>query len=196
MVLTMMGEDKMSSFYEKTIETKSVFRGRLINVEVTQVELPNGQTSFREVVKHPGAVAIIPFTRDGRLVLIRQFRKPLEKEIYEIPAGKLEKGEDPLMTAQRELMEETGYQSDDFHFVTSFYTSPGFANELLYIYEATELMPGPARTDEDEFVETHLITLEEGLNLLANQKIHDAKTAFAILYWQNKELKQRLESKR
>lgn len=184
----------MHSFYEKTLHSTSVFKGRLIQVEVAQVELPNGEKSTREIVKHPGAVAIIPFTADGRLVVVRQFRKPLEKEIFEIPAGKLEQGEDPLETARRELREETGYQGEHFKLVTSFYTSPGFADELIYIYEATQLKPGHAEQDEDEFVEPHLITLEEGLSLLANQKIHDAKTAFAIIYWQNKRLQERLKN--
>lgn len=174
------------AFYEKTLHTTSIYQGKIISVEVAQVEPPNGKRAVRELVRHSGAVAVIPFTEEGQMVLVRQFRKPLDKEIFEIPAGKLEKGEDPLSTARRELREETGYEAERMRFITSFYTSPGFADELLYIYEAEGLRPGRKETDEDEFVETCHITLEEGLEMMANQKIHDAKTAFALLYWQNK----------
>lgn len=183
----------MSSFYEKTVHTQSIFKGKIIDVQVDEVELPNGNKSTRELVKHPGAVAVVPFTDDGRLVLVRQFRKPLEKEIYEIPAGKLEKGEDPLVCAQRELEEETGYRTDELTFLTSFYTSPGFADEILHIYEATTLTSGTFQPDEDEFVEKKLVTLQEGLQLMKDQHIHDAKTVFALLHWQNKVLQQQIE---
>ncbi|MDQ0339151.1 ADP-ribose pyrophosphatase [Caldalkalibacillus uzonensis] len=182
----------MKPFYEKTIHTKPIFQGRMISLQVDEVELPNGQTSTREVVKHPGAVAVMPFTTDGRMVVVRQFRKPLEKEIYEIPAGKLEKGEDPASCALRELEEETGFAAESLQLVTSFYTSPGFADELLYIFEATGLTQGKVHPDEDEFVEAQLISLEEGLELMAAEQIHDAKTVFALMYWQNKRLKAQL----
>lgn len=182
-------------FYEKTLNTTSIYQGKIISVEVAEVELPNGKRAVRELVRHPGAVAIIPFTDEGRLVLVRQFRKPLDKEIFEIPAGKLEKGEDPSVTAQRELVEETGYHAEKMRLVTSFYTSPGFADEILYIFEAEGIKEGQKRTEEDEFVETYIFTLEEALDLMASQKIHDAKTAFAIMYWQNKILNQKLGSR-
>ncbi|GGK15151.1 ADP-ribose pyrophosphatase [Caldalkalibacillus thermarum] len=182
----------MASFYEKTVHTTPIFQGRIISLQVERVELPNGKTSTREVVKHPGAVAVMPFTNDGRMVVVRQFRKPLEKEIFEIPAGKLEKGEDPALCALRELEEETGYSAQNLQLVTSFYTSPGFADELLYIFEATDLKQGSVRPDADEFVEMRLISLEEGLKLMETREIHDAKTVFALMYWQNKRLKARL----
>jgi ADP-ribose pyrophosphatase len=173
---------------EKTIQTKSIYEGKIISVQLDDVELPNGKKGQREIVKHPGAVAVIPFTSDGKMVVVRQFRKPLEKEIYEIPAGKLEPGEDPHECAKRELEEETGYTSNNFNYVTSFYTSPGFANELLYLYEAEHLTEGQAQPDADEFVEMKQITLGEGLELLKKEQIHDAKTAYALMYWQNKRL--------
>jgi ADP-ribose pyrophosphatase len=178
----------MKNLTEKTIHSKTIYQGKIISVQVDEVKLPNGKTSQREIVKHPGAVAIVPFTSDGKLVVVRQFRKPLEKEIYEIPAGKLEAGEDPQECALRELEEETGYRTKQLRYITSFYTSPGFANEILYLYEAEQLEEGEAKPDTDEFVEMKQISLEEGLELLNKEQIHDAKTAFALMYWQNKKL--------
>jgi ADP-ribose pyrophosphatase len=178
----------MKNLHEKTLQTKQIYSGKIISVQLDQVELPDGKKGEREIVKHPGAVGIIPFTKDGKMVVVRQFRKPLEKVIYEIPAGKLEPGEDPQACAIRELEEETGYTTQEITFITSFYTSPGFANELLYLYEAEALEEGQAKPDDDEFVEMSHITLEEGLELMKNEQIHDAKTAFALIYWQNKQL--------
>lgn len=180
----------MKNFEEKTVHTQHIFEGQVISVQVDDVVLPNGKTSQRELVKHPGAVGIIPFHSDGRMVLVRQFRKALEKEIYEIPAGKLEKGEEPIACAARELEEETGFQAEQLTQLNSFYTSPGFANEKIYLFEANGLKEGQVHPDEDEFVENVLITLEEGLAMVNNEHIHDAKTAYAILYWQNKSLLQ------
>lgn len=182
----------MKSLTEKTLQTEHIYKGKIISVQLDQVELPDGSKGEREIVKHPGAVAIVPFTKDGKMVVVRQFRKPLEKEIYEIPAGKLEQGEDPETCALRELEEETGYTSRKINFITSFYTSPGFANELLYLYEAEDLEEGKAHPDADEFVEMSEISLDEGLELMKNEQIHDAKTAFALIYWQNKLLMKQL----
>jgi ADP-ribose pyrophosphatase len=121
---------------EKTIKTEKIFEGRIITVQVDEVELPNGKTSTRELVKHPGAVAVIAVTDEEKIVMVEQYRKPLEKEIVEIPAGKLEKGEDPAECAKRELEEETGYGCTNLELLTSFYTSPGFADELVHVYLA------------------------------------------------------------
>lgn len=182
----------MQYLYEKTIKSTSIYQGKVISLQVDEVELPNGKKSKRELVKHPGAVAILPFTEDGKLVLVRQFRKPLEKVIYEIPAGKLEQEESPESCASRELEEETGYISKHLQLLTSFYTSPGFADELIYLYEARQLQIGQVQLDEDEFVEVVHVTLEEGQALLEKEHIHDAKTMYALLYWQNKQLKEKL----
>lgn len=161
------------------------FSGNIIELQVDDVELPNGEKSKREIVKHPGAVAIIPFSEDGGMYLVEQYRKPLEKTIIEIPAGKMEPGEDPLVTARRELEEETGFQSDDLTYLTSFYTSPGFANELLHIYVARDLrkMEQPLAQDADEFINLVKVTPEEAEQLIEQQFIHDAKTMYAMQYW-------------
>src|SRR5690625_4619812 len=125
--------------YEKTIQTKSIFNGKIINVQVDKVELPDGNFSTREIVKHPGAVAIIPITDDGKIIFVEQYRKPLERPLIEIPAGKIEVNEAPKITAVRELEEETGYTTDVLEHITSFYTSPGFADEIIHIYYTEQL---------------------------------------------------------
>lgn len=177
----------MKKFEEKTINSKKIFEGRVISVKVDEVTLPNGNISTRELVTHPGAVAIIPITNEGKIVLVEQYRKPLERSIIEIPAGKLEKGEKPEYTAIRELEEETGYGSKNFTFVQSFATSPGFANEVIHIYAARDLyrIENPASLDEDEFVELLEVTLEEAEQMIRDERIYDAKTVFAIMWMKN-----------
>ncbi|MBO1624677.1 NUDIX hydrolase [Bacillus arachidis] len=176
----------MSNLAERTVATEPIFDGKVIKVRVDDVVLPNGEMSKREIVNHPGAVAIIAVTDEEKLVLVEQYRKALEKEIVEIPAGKLEPGEKPEITAIRELEEETGYVCDEMEFITSFYTSPGFADEILYVYKATGLKKkeNKAALDEDEFVELMEVSLEEAIELMKNQRIHDAKTMFAVQYLQ------------
>ncbi|ARK29487.1 NUDIX hydrolase [Halalkalibacter krulwichiae] len=178
----------MKHLIEKTIKTTDVFKGRVIDLQVEEVELPNGKTSTREVIKHPGAVAVIPVTREGKLVLVRQYRKALNKVIVEIPAGKLEQGENPLDCAKRELEEETGYNTNQLHFLLSFYTSPGFADEIIYLYLAEELGEGTSQTDEDEFLDVLEVTLDEAEKMIKQEIIHDAKTVYAVQYLKMKEL--------
>ncbi|NWO12235.1 NUDIX hydrolase [Virgibacillus sp.] len=174
----------MNKFEEKTIRSKQIFTGNIVHLQVDDVKLPNGKEAKREIIKHPGAVGIIPITKDNKIVLVEQFRKPLEKSILEIPAGKLEPGEDPETTAIRELEEETGYTTEELSFVTSFYSSPGFANELMYIYITDQLEPLDESVDgdEDEFIEIVELSLEEAKQYVEAERIHDAKTKYAILY--------------
>ncbi|SFJ29247.1 NUDIX hydrolase [Thermoflavimicrobium dichotomicum] len=179
----------LKDFTEKTIATEMVFKGKIIQVQVDQVKLPNGKVALRELVKHPGAVGIMAITPERKLVLVRQFRKPLEKTIFELPAGKLEEGEDPISCAQRELEEETGYQAETLKHVVSFYTSPGFANEILHLYQAEGLKKGQMKPDQDEFVERVEWSLDECLARIASGDICDAKTIAAIYLWQVQEMK-------
>lgn len=174
----------MKKFEEKTIKTKEIYNGKIVKLQVDDVTLPNGKMSKRELIKHPGAVAIIPITKDNKIVFVEQYRKPLEKSLIEIPAGKLETGEKPEITAIRELEEETGYTTNQLSFVTSFYTSPGFADELMYIYITDQLeeLKHPVAGDDDEFVEILELTLEEAKQYVEEERIHDAKTNYAILY--------------
>lgn len=181
----------MKQFEEKSIHTEKIFEGNIINLQVDDVRLPNGETSKREIVKHPGAVAVIPITKDNKIVLVKQYRKPLEKTLVEIPAGKLDDKEQPLAAALRELEEETGYTAKELSFITSFYTSPGFADELvhLYITDSLEKLDTPVNGDDDEFIEIIELTLDEAKQYAEEEKIHDAKTNYAILYlhalWRN-----------
>ncbi|MBN6888342.1 ADP-ribose diphosphatase [Cytobacillus horneckiae] len=176
----------MSRLEEKTLKTEKLFSGSVISLQIEDVELPNGKTSKREIIKHPGAVAVLALTDDNKIVMVEQYRKALEKTIVEIPAGKLEKGEDPLECAKRELEEETGYGCAEMEWLISFYTSPGFADEIVHLYIAKELktVENAASMDEDEFVNLMEVTLEEAIELVRNQKIYDAKTAYAVQYLQ------------
>jgi ADP-ribose pyrophosphatase len=176
----------MKKLEEKTLSTEHIYQGRVIQLQIDDVQLPNGEASKREIVKHPGAVAIIAITADQKLVLVRQFRKALEKTIYEIPAGKLEQGEEPLVSAQRELQEETGYRAEKWERLIGFYTSPGFADEYIHLYLATKLVAGEVSLDEDEFVERVEWSIEECQAKIASGDICDAKTIYAIAWWNAK----------
>ncbi|MEK3977823.1 NUDIX hydrolase [Psychrobacillus sp. FSL K6-2836] len=174
----------MKKFEEKTIQSELKFKGRIITLQVDEVELPNGKTSNREIVKHPGAVAVIAVTKDKKIILVEQFRKALERSIIEIPAGKIEIGEAPEITALRELEEETGYTTENLQYIQSFATSPGFADEIIHLYFADniEKMEQPVGLDDDEFVELLHVTIPEMEEMVKKQQIYDAKTAFAYIW--------------
>lgn len=174
----------MKQFEEKTIKKDVKFTGNLISLQVDEVELPDGNTSTREVVKHPGAVAVIAITEADKLVMVKQYRKPLERTLVEIPAGKIESNEAPEITAIRELEEETGYTTEHLTYVTSFYTSPGFADEIIHLYFTDELIVLEEKVagDEDEFIEIVELTIEEAEQYVKEKKIYDAKTAYALMY--------------
>ncbi|SDO08255.1 ADP-ribose pyrophosphatase [Paenibacillus sp. yr247] len=170
-------------FEEVTIKTEPIFKGKIISLQVDHVLLPNGETATREIVKHPGAVAVIPLLGD-KMIVVEQYRKPLEKSQVEIPAGKLDAGELPLKAAIRELEEETGYRTENIKLVNSFYTSPGFADEIIHLYIAEDLVKGDANPDEDEFLECEAITLEQAQHYMREGRISDAKTIMAVYAWQ------------
>lgn len=174
----------MKKFEEKTTHSKAIYDGKVISLKVDDVILPNGAAGKREIVNHPGAVAIIAMTADNKLIVVEQYRKALERSIIEIPAGKLEPGESPEHTALRELEEETGYGCNELTYLQTFATSPGFADEVIHLFVARGLykIEQPKSADEDEFVELMEISIEEGERLVAEQKIYDAKTAFALLW--------------
>jgi ADP-ribose pyrophosphatase len=180
----------MNRLEEKTIKSQTIYEGNIIRLQLDQVVLPDGRTSRREIVKHPGAVAVVAITDEKKLVLVRQFRKPLEKTILEIPAGKLEPGEDPRACAFRELEEETGYRAEEMTPLVSFYTSPGFADEIMHLFVANGLRKGEAQPDQDEFVELVELTLPEAWQRIADGEICDAKTVAAVYHWQLKEMQQ------
>lgn len=180
-------------FEEKTISRKEIFKGKIIDVFVDDVQLPGGGVSKRELVFHPGGVGIIAITPENKMLFVKQFRKPLEKVILEIPAGKIDPGEGqtPAITGARELEEETGYRAESMEHIHSMYLSPGFANEILHIYHAKQLtkVENPLPQDEDEVLELYELTLEEAKAAIESQLICDAKTIFAIHYWELLELR-------
>lgn len=174
----------MKKFEEKSLRSNPVYEGKVISLKVDDVLLPNGKEAKREIVNHPGAVAVIAITKEGNLVLVEQYRKALERSIIEIPAGKLEPGEKPEYTAKRELEEETGYGCNNLQYLQTFSTSPGFADEVIHLFVAKDLykIEEKADLDEDEFVELLEVTLEEAEEMVKEQRIYDAKTAFAVLW--------------
>ncbi len=170
---------------EKTVKSERIYEGKVINLRVDMVELPDRKYSKREIVEHSGAVGVLAITPDGKVILVKQFRKPVESVLLEIPAGRIETDEEPLNSAKRELVEETGYSSDKITKMLDFYTSPGFSNEVIHIYLAEELVEGEACPDEDEYIEVVYLSIEEAVEMVKNGEIKDSKTIVALLSYQN-----------
>jgi ADP-ribose pyrophosphatase len=167
--------------FEKTIKSEVKYEGRIITTRVDTVELPNGKIAKREVVEHPGGVGIAAITENNELLMVRQFRSGPQKVLLEIPAGKLERGEDPAACGLRELEEETGYTAKEFFKVSEAYATPGFAEELLHIYVAKDLVKTKTNPDEDEFLEIERVPLLELVEMVMNGEIRDSKTQICIL---------------
>ncbi|PTE75047.1 ADP-ribose pyrophosphatase, partial [Staphylococcus equorum] len=170
------------NLFEKTLHKESIYKGAIIDLEVHDIELPDGQTSKRELVYHNGAVAVCAINPDNQVILVRQYRKPAEKTLLEIPAGKLEINEERESAAKRELEEETGYIAENLELITEMYGSPGFSNEKISIYLAKDLKIGEMNLDDDEFIELETYNIEEITIMLQNKEIEDAKTIIALQY--------------
>ena len=175
-------------FEEKTIERKEIYQGPIFQVVTDQVELPDGKgQAQRDLIFHNGAVAVLPITEDGKTILVKQYRKAIEAVSYEIPAGKLEVGEntDPVAAALRELEEETAY-TGKLELLYDFYSAIGFCNEKLKLYLASDLkkVENPRSQDEDETLEVLEVSLEEAKELIQSGHICDAKTIMAVQYWE------------
>lgn len=164
------------TFSEKTITSGKKFEGKVFSVRVETVKLPQNAVGYREIVDHPGGVGIVAITDSNKILLVKQFRKAVEKELIEIPAGKLEKGEAPAECGKRELTEETGYTAGEFISLGAFYPSPGFANEVTYLYLARRLSKGEKNPDEDEFLDVFEFTSDEIYSKIIAGEITDAKT--------------------
>ncbi|HEX6511854.1 MAG TPA: NUDIX hydrolase [Chloroflexota bacterium] len=167
---------------ERTIASRRVYEGRLINLRVDEVELANGRHSTREIVEHPGAVAILPFTDDGQLVLVQQYRNAAECLTLEIPAGTLGTGEDPRECAVRELKEETGFSAHTIARVCSFYTAVGFCTEVLHLFAAFGLQPGDQAFEEDENIEIVTMPVAEAMQRIRDRVIVDSKSVAGV-FW-------------
>lgn len=169
-----------SELYEQLTSSERLFEGKVINLRRDEVLLPNGRTGMREVVEHPGAVAIVPITPEGNIILVRQFRHPIGKIILEVPAGKLDPGEAPAICALRELAEETGFTANTLRKLTSMYTTPGFSNEIIHLYQAEDLLPSNKQPDEDEFIHTAVFTPEQIRQMIKSGELCDAKSLVAL----------------
>jgi ADP-ribose pyrophosphatase len=165
---------------ERGLTQESVYRGSLLNIRVDTVALPDGAIANREIVVHPGAVAVAPLTDDAQVVLVRQFRYPINRITLEIPAGKLEFGEEPEATCRRELAEETGLSAASLEKLTEIVVAPGYSNERIALYKATGLSAAHAKPDADEFIETVTLPLEEVHAMIRRGEIQDAKTIIAL----------------
>lgn len=171
---------------EEFISGEKVFSGTIIDVEHWQVQLPDGKTALREIVRHIGAVAIVPLDENGNVTLVRQHRVSVDKVTLEIPAGKLNfKGEDSLEAARRELEEETGLHAANWQLLTRLNTTPGFCDECIVMYVATSLSQHIAHTDEDEFIHLVKMPLSKAVQMVMNGDIQDAKTIAGLLMAQN-----------
>ena len=170
----------------KVIKKGKIFEGVVFDVQVDQIIYDSGNESVREVVIHNGGAVVLPITDEGKLILVKQFRYPFQKFLIESPAGKLEKGEDPYKCAARELTEETGYRSDNIIKLGEIYTSPGFCDEILYLYLATDLTAGKHNREEGEYgMEIFEYSLAKVDEMIKNGEIVDAKTIAIISHYKN-----------
>ena len=175
---------------EKQISSQHIFDGHVVQLFLDEVALPNGKTATREVVRHKGAVAVLAVTPDDKIVLVEQFRYPCNRVLLEIPAGKLDiAGENPEQCALRELAEETPYTCETVDLIYEFYTSAGFSDEKLYLYQAHGLQRNSTlKPDEDEWLELRELSKTEAQTALQNGEIADVKTIVAVQYWLLKDI--------
>ncbi len=170
---------------EKTINSKTIYQGKILNLVVKDIVLPNGIEAKREIIEHKKGVGIVAIDK-GYVFLVKQFRSAIEKEIYEIPAGLIDECEDILVAANRELQEEIGFFANKIELLTSFYPSPGFSDEITYIAFATNLTPSKLSLDEDESLEVIKLPIENIDNFISSQKIIDAKTILGLTLLKSK----------
>jgi ADP-ribose pyrophosphatase len=166
---------------EHVLTSEPVYLGKLIKLYVEAVSLPNGETSMREIVRHPGAVAMVPLLPDGDVLLVRQFRLAAGRVLLEIPAGTLHGDEDPQHAAVRELQEEVGYRPGEMIRLGGQFTAPGYTTEYIHLYLATGLEPSPSELDDDEFLDVVRLPFDEVLSRVTTGEIDDSKTISAIL---------------
>lgn len=166
---------------EVTVLKNTIYQGKILNLRVDTAGLPNGKEAPREFVEHNGGVTVAALTDDAKLIFVRQFRYPYMEEVLELPAGKLEKGEDPLEAGKRELREEAGVTAEQYINLGEFYPSPGYTNEVIYLYGARDLTQVEQELDEDEFLNVEYISLDKAVDMVLSNEIKDGKTQAAVL---------------
>jgi len=170
----------------RIVKSDVIYRGKVFNTHVDQIEYNSGNKAVREVAEHPGGAVVVPVTSDGKIVMVTQHRFPVNQVLLELPAGKLSKGEDPLLCAVRELEEETGYKSDNVKLLGSIYTTPGYSTEKLWIYLAKDLKPGDHNREEGEFgMQVFEYSIEEIEKKINSGEIVDGKTICGIYLARN-----------
>lgn len=169
-------------FQEKTMKSDKVYEGKVINLRVDTVELPDKKYSKREVIEHPGSVAIVSLTKDNKIVLVKQYRKPVERFLLELPAGKMEINEEPRETALRELEEETGYKAGKLEYLIEIFPTPGISDEKIYLFLARDLEEGKLNLDPGEFIDIEEIEISQLEKMILRGEIMDAKTIVGINY--------------
>ena len=174
--------NKRSDFTEHTISSKTVYHGKLLHVLEDEVRLPDGRSARREYIRHPGAVMMLPFLDRDTVVLVRQFRYPLRRHFHELPAGKIDHGEEPLTTAQRELEEECGYGASAWQHLATIHPCIGYADERIELFIARDLTPVGHAPDEGEFLEVVPMPLREALDWVRTGRITDVKTVIGLLW--------------
>lgn len=170
----------MESLQEEHLATKRIFEGKMINLRIDTVRLPNSNEAIREVVEHPGAVAVVPILPDGRVIMVRQYRHPIKQNLLEIPAGKLDKNEQPEDCAARELEEETGYCCGRLRHLTSIWTAPGFCDEIIHIYAGEDLIEKKQQLDDDEFLQVEIYDQNALQKMIREGIITDSKTLIGL----------------
>lgn len=176
-----MKEELFMKLEEKTITSNTVYSGKIVTLKLDEVELPNGRITKREVVNHPGGVAIAALTDENELLFVRQFRYPFKDVVLELPAGKLEKGESPLENGRRELLEETGAIGTSFVSLGAQMVSPGFCDEVVHLYMCRVERFEKQRLDEGEFLNVEKLPLDKAVEMVLNNQIFDGKTQTAVL---------------
>ncbi len=172
-------------YFEKEISREYKFKGRILNLRVDTVEMPDGSEASREIIEHSGGVAVVAVNADKNVYLVRQYRRPFDCDMLELPAGKLEKGEDHRIGAIRELKEETGLSAGKLQYLTGAAASPGYTGEVIHLYMATDLTKGDAQLDEGEFLNVEIYHLDHAIEMIEKGKIVDGKTIIALLMAKN-----------
>jgi len=167
---------------EKLVSKKTIYKGKILDLIVKEVTMPDGRKATREIIEHGGVIAVIPVTHDNKIVMVKQYRLTAETVTLEVPAGRMDPGETPLLAAKRELREETGYAAKKFEKWISFYPAIGYSNEKIHLFTARDLTMKTIDPDEDELIEVEYLTLEEAVQKIESGEIMDSKSILALLY--------------